>query len=722
MAFIYRLFAFFLVALVTLSASLGLAAETLADKLLKELGKNPSQAALLKAIKKHAPKGYKEVTPEEVLLPAEYTKILYGAKYAEFFETAQKTNPFLNPEAGALGFQNSNEVKEMVAWPYSPAQGRAFLVPSFVVPMDELQIGNVIAQKDIDPKILEQIIAKDGKGIAVRVWVHPGDVDAYEEFFTGPKGRNGQKGVPKGGYGIEWDYVGIAFNGPRSLAMIDANNPELGVIQPKVNLHQKLEGSLRIISPEKAARSVMATRLLLENTTEAASKKWGFTFMPEVIAHSLAYTVRSNVVRDLSPVVEIRGGRWVYAYSIFAPPAGGSVDDIIAFNMIKRNASKAEFEKFAKKVFSMMARPYAYNALVTGNLFEWHTANFLYKLGAGDKIADMVMLQDMEALRWHARIAIGNGFTAQSLQHMAEPFANTKYANAHGGNWDTVEAKGKEAEYQKNPFVTEEYSWRVVGTKVSESPKDQTTINNFYGFSTIVDMARAFGINVLKLRLTNEEVEMWMHEVMAEAANEVLRTELKIPKSVIPDVTPEQLKYEVAQNLIIEKGSYGEVVLRGIDKVRENVEKNGGLARVTRQIVELNDSKITREMAVPEIQEILAKEVDRLVGGTMQRSTRSAMFGNPLSLTGRNPNYYLFLPEARIIAGYDNKGWVGYVSLQHDATTGTQNLFKAIAKATGDKKVKAIQAVVCKASMGGGAKGVIERGFTFGDKPKEKLK
>ena len=673
----------------------------LAETLKEKLGARPSKIELVRALNRNLPKDL-DLNPEDLLLPPEYTQVIFGGHLSRFIETAQKTNPFLNEEAGNLGYMTSNQIEDLIEWPYSPLHGQAFLMPRFEIPTDDVQIGHVIAKQDISPDLLKQMIRKDSRGKTFySFWVHPDDLDSYEEFFNG-----GAKGVPKRGYGIHWDTVGIAFNGPRSMMVQSLSNVNLPPFVVKVNLHRKLEGSTRIIEPHKAARSVLATRLLLENTTPYQRAKWGFDFMPEVGAASLPYRKSSNVVRDTSI---LSGSRYVYAYSIFSPVIGGGKSDTIAYQLMNGRPTPAKFEKLAREVFALMAKPFAYNALVTGLNFEWHSANWLVSIRNG-KLGDKVILQDMEALRFDPQVSIWNGGTARSLQatglakvgsvdrvaDVSSPWFLTKYANAIGGSWESREIRGRDVELVAPEFLADEYLWRVRGFKDSKdsAPSNRDTM---WGFSTIVDVARNYGQRVLGYKLKNSQVERWMDEEMAKAFNQVLREELKIPASVIPDVTVKQMKREAELTVEYEAFSYEVRASRGIENVADKIHAEGGITRALWQLKEYLSSQFTEEDAIPEIQNILAKEGDRLTD--LRRNTRKDWY----SLVDQQKSgkiYLLLHADARVIEVRDADGWLGFISLQPDSNPKTQKLLSEARPYLKTKSRGVLNLSSCKGTLG----------------------
>lgn len=651
-------------------------AKTLAEVLREKLGAHPSRAELIRELRKHMPNGT-EVSPEDAILPKEYTNILFGKKLADYIHMAQDTNPFLHPEAHDYGFMVSNEVEDFASWEYSPTTGATFLVPRFEIPADMLQIGHFSDASEMTPNIDKHMIhndAKTGKQL-VSFWVHPDDPSAYDDFING-----GAKNTPPDGYGVKWDYVGIAPNGPRSLLLVSLKNPDLPPIMVKVNLHRKLEGSSRVIPPHKAARSVLATRLWQENVSLAAKKKYGFDFMPEIGAWTLPYAKRSNVVRDPSLLTK-KNTRYVYAYSAFSPAGSVSTKDILAVKWLGQNPTKEKFKKIARHVFRLMARPFAYHALVTGLNFEWHSANWAIEAtdaGPGDS----VLLQDMEALRYDPQIGIWNGGTATSMQAIEQPWLMAKYSNAIGGNEELMEVGEKEVWITAPEFLADEYLWRVRGIKETKSPSEPTTINNLWGYSTIVDVVRNFGVGVMKFRLTNEEVERWMDEEMSGAFNEILRKELKISKDIIPDVTAEQMLAEVTLMKDYEAASYGIKLTSKTEQIYDLIHKEGGITRALWQVRKYLDSKITKEAATPKLQEILAAEADRV--SAFRRNTRK----NWYDITNLKNKYFLFHENARIIEVRNSDGWLGFFSLEHDGSSGTIRFFSEFKKIMGRMPAK----------------------------------
>lgn len=684
-------------------------AQTLAEKLQAELGKNPTRAELCRALKKHLPKN-EDYKAEDILLPKEYTDILFGEKLGNFISTAQDTNPFLHEEAHDSGFMVSADIEEMTAWPYSPIHGQSFLIPRFMVPAKRMQIGHFSDEEnistDIEKHIFDGYASRDQK---ISFWMHPEDLKIYLNFLDG-----GAKGAPKNGYGIQWDYVGIAPNGPRSLMMIDLNHPDRDPIWVKVNLHKQLEGSTRLIPTHKATRSVLATRLLEENVTDYQQKKWGFYFMPEVGAWSLPYTERSNVVRDMS-LVTMRGRNYVYAYTPFSPVGVEDKSEILAVKWLGPRPTKKKLETLARQVFALMAKPFAYNALVTGLNFEWHTANWMLPV-TEDGPGDHVVLQDMEALRYDAQIAIWNGGTAKSLQTVNQPWMHAKYSNAHGGRWAWYENENRKDEgfwLEEPEFLGDEYIWRVRGLKETEDPREATTTYNMYGYSTIVDVVRNFGIHVMGFDLSNEEVERWMDEEMAKAFNFVLREELKIPAEVIPDVTGKQVLREVLLMKDYERLEHGDGFPRGVENVREKIHTEGGLVRALWQVRELRNHSLKKKHADRRLQKILAAEAQRL--SLLQRNTRKDWY----DLTASSENlYFLLHEEARIIEVRDTDGWLGFFSLEHDGAPNTIKLYQEIHRITGQwpAGMNNRRLSTCRELLE--SSDVLERDAPFGDRAK----
>ena len=694
--------------LIALSFSSWASAMPLAKKLMRDLGANPTRIELIEALKRYQPQTT-EVSAEDLLLPKEYTEILFGKKIGQFIEVAQNTNPFLHPEAADYGFMVSAEIEDLTAWPYSPIHGQAFYVPRFMIPAHRLQVGNFDEREEITPEIRQHIF--DGEPSVrkqkMSFWVHPDDLDVYEDFIKG-----GASGVPKKGFGFDFRFVGIAPNGPRSLMMIDIEHPERGPIWVKVNLHRNLEGSTRLIPPHKAARSVLATRLFEENVSQADQKRWGFRYMPEVAAWSLPFTERSNVVRDMS-ILEGRNSNYVYAYSAFSPTGVESEKDILAVKWLGRNPTKAKFEKLARKVFALMARPFAFNALVTGLNFEWHSAN--WAIAVTDKgPGDHVVLQDMEALRYDSQISIWNGGSARSLQAFHQPWLLAKYSNAHGGSWTWQESnRRKDGGYwlEEPEFLGDEYIWRVRGLKETKSSKEPTTVDNIWGYSTIVDVVRNFGIGVMGFRLSNAEVERWMDEEMANAFNEVLRKELHFTEEQVPDVTAPQILREVLLMRDYEKVHYELGQPGGVEHVRKNIHEDGGLVRALWQVRQLRDKAITKKQADPEIQKLLAREADRL--SEIRRNTRK----NWYDLTDKDEGFYfLFHEESRLIEARDKDGWIGFFALEPDGAKKTIKFFKAFKEIKGRYPADATKGSVrhCKELLE--SEDVTRRGYSFGDK------
>lgn len=686
-------------------------AESLADKLRKELGSKPSRANLIKVLKKNLPEGT-EISPEDVLMPKEYMKILFGSRYAEFIQIAQDTNPFLHKEANESGFMVSQEVDELDKWPFNPIKGEPFLVPRFLQPAEKVQIGHLADASEISEDIAKHmLVAKSvSKPQQINFWIHPDDPTAYDDFVYG--GKSGKpKGVPAKGYGIEWDYVGVAFNGPRSLLMISLNNPDLDPILVKVNLHRKLEGSTRIIPPHKAARSVLATRLLQDNMTPSLNRKWGFDFLPEVGAWSLGFSKRSNVVRDPALFVKSNKAKYVYAYSPFSPTGVESVEDILAVKWLGRNPTKAKFEKLARKIFRLMARPFAYHALVTGLNFEWHSANWLIAYDDNGPL-DHVLLQDMEALRFDAQIGIWNGGNASALQTVSQPWLLAKYSNALGGNWESVTKGERTVDYRAPEFLADEYLWRVRGLKDTKSAKEPTTKDNLWGYSTIVDVARNFGVGVMGYKLTNAEVERWMDEEMADAFNDVLRNELQITEDEVASVTAEQMLREVKLTKDYETASFGIGIPRGIETVHERIHKEGGITRVLWQVRNILDAEIASMRAKPELQELLAAEAQRL--RLLKRNTR--INWNEIESTNDNQRL-LFHEKSRVIElRNDADGWLGFFALEPDGSPGTIEFMKNFKSITGRYPKTATTASLSTCRKLLSSTDVKKRGFSFGDR------
>ncbi len=636
---------------------------TLAEILHIKLGANPERAELIAELRRLRPHGLHNAN-SQIILPPEYTRILFTPKFSRFIDRAQSTNPFLHPESRDYGFMVSNEVEEMAAWDYSPTTGAAFYVPNFKLPADAVQIGHISERAKIHPRVLKHILRRENGQYVMNFWFHPDDPLAYSDFVEG-----GAKNAPPDGYGVEWNYIGIAPNGPRSLLMINLDDPSAPPVWVKVNLHRKLEGSSRIIEPHKAARSILATRLFQENVSEYKQRKYGLRFLPEVAAVSLPYSRRSNVVRDAKPVGR-RGVNYVYAYSMFSPAGAASKEEILATQLMGPNPNKTKLEKLARQIFRLMARPFAYNALVTGLNFEWHSANWMIPIKNG-QIGDHILLQDMEALRYDPQIGIWSGGTARSMQAMTEPWKMAKYSNALGGNWEYLQVGSESVELQAPEFLSDEYLWRVRGLKDSKDPKDPTTIDNIWGYSTVVDVVRNYGIGVLGLELTNAEVERWMDEEMASAFNWVLREVVKVDASVIPDVTADQILREVMLTKDYESASYGISIEPDVENVRAKIHAEGGLSRALVQLRRYLRDKKTYADADIDLQKLLSQEAERLT--QLRRNTTKSNWYN------LNPKpdqqYFLFHEDARIIEFRDKDGWAGFFSLEPDGSKGSRAFF-----------------------------------------------
>lgn len=677
---------------------------TLTEILQIKLGPNPKRADLIAELRRLRPQGLHNAD-SQLLLPPEYTRILFTPKFARFIDRAQSTNPFLHPESRESGFMVSNEVEEMAAWDYSPTTGRAFFIPNFKIPADAVQIGHMSELAKIHPKVLRHVLRRENGQYVMNFWFHPDDPLAYSDFVEG-----GAKSAPKEGYGVEWNYIGIAPNGPRSLLMINLDDPSAPPVWVKVNLHRKLEGSSRIIEPHKAARSILATRLFQENLSEYRQRRYGLRFLPEVAAVSLPYSRRSNVVRDAKPVGR-RGVNYVYAYSMFSPAGSATKEDILASQLIGPNPTKAKLETLARQIFRLMARPFAYNALVTGLNFEWHSANWMIPIKDG-QVGDHVLLQDMEALRYDPQIAIWSGGTARSLQAMHEPWKMAKYSNALGGNWEELTVGDKSVELQAPEFLSDEYLWRVRGLKDSKDPKEPTTIENIWGYSTVVDVVRNYGIGVLGFDLTNEEVERWMDEEMAAAFNYTLREIVKVDASIVPDVTADQILREVMLTKDYESASYGISIEPDVENVRAKIHAEGGLTRALVQLRRHLRDKKTYADADVNLQNLFSQEAERL--SSLRRNTTKSNWYN---LDPKpNDQYFLFHEEARIIEFRDRDGWAGFFSLEPDGSAGTRAFFAAYKELNGVLPAKLTGKEISRCEQLLESPNVARRNATFGSK------
>lgn len=677
-------------------------AVNLSEVLMRKLGKSPSRADLIRELKKHLPVGA-EVIPEEIIIPSEYVRILYGKKYTEYIDMAQDTNPFLHAESREYGFMVSNELDDFASWEFSPTTGSAFLVPRFEIPSELLQIGYFSDYKKIAPDHIKHMIRRDAKGRQyISFWIHPDDPSAYDDFILG-----GAKNTPKKGYGVMWDYIGIAPNGPRSLLLISLKNPELDPIMVKVNLHKKLEGSVRIIQPQKAARSVLATRLWQDNISPNIAEKYGMHFMPEIAAWTLPYAKRSNVVRDPKQLAK-RNDKYVYAYSAFSPVGVSHKNEILAVKWLGTNPTKEKFEQLARKVFRLMSRPFAYNALVSGLNFEWHSANWALSVtdsGPGDH----VLLQDMEALRYDPQVAVWGGGNARALQSVDQPWILAKYSSAIGGNWEWIGPHEKELAIQSPAFLAEEYIWRVRGLKDSKSVHEPTSSLNMWGYSTVVDVVRNFGANYMNFDLTNEEVERWMDEEMADAFNEVLRNELKISEDIVPSVTAEQNLREVMLMKTYFEGVTGAKITKATEKVYDQILVEGGITRALNQYREYLSAKIIEDNAISELQELLADEAERL--SAERRNTRKQW-----SDLDSKKLFFIFHEKSRIIEVRDNEEWLGFFSLEHDGSPATIRFYKQYKKIMGNFPANLEQKYLKTCTQLLRSKNILRRNAGFGDR------
>lgn len=679
-------------------------AQSLADKIARDLPAKPSQSELIKYLLKSAPKGV-DVEPEQVLIPKQYIPILFGKKVAEFTTMAQLSNSFMNPEAGELGFMNTDEIEFMNDWPFNPLEGNAFLIGHMVAPANKMQIG--YTTEEVPTKIAMQISGKTKSGATnVLFFIHPDHPEKYEEYVNG-----GAKNVPAKGWGIKWTHVGVLPSGPRSVLMLDLENPKGALVETKVNLHLTMDSGLRLIVPEKASRSVLATQLYADNASQKNQKDWGFRYLPEVMSVSLPYSHKSNVYRDPSLLFNQKDVDYVYAYSLFSPIKGKDIKESLAMKWLSPRPTKAKFEKLARKTFAMMARPFAYHVLVKGLYFEWHSANFLYALRDGE-LSDHIVVKDMEAIRADLMLMVRNGGDASSLQNYNDPFRMAKFTDAMGGNWESHTVEGKTYELQSPGFLAKQYLLHIRGKKESRSPKVQTTEDNTWGFSNIVDQARAFGIGALDLKLTNAEVEKWMDEEMAAAFEDVLRNELKISKADIPEVTVKQVQREIqlARGYSAVKWGVPEAIPADVEQVFEKMQTQGGLVRAVVQLRQHYDQAITRSDADPALQDLLRDEAERLT--SLRRNTRKEW--SNLS-SPRAGYYFLFHEISRLIEVRDDSGWVGFFSMETDGSKGSAQFFENFKKIKGRYPKSTSKAKIKSCEDLLNSKDIFERG-SFGER------
>lgn len=305
---------------------------------------------------------------------------------------------------------------------FGPASKKPFLVPYIPIPEEDMDFAHLSDYASEETKKFVTV-QKNGKRI-FRAFIHPNYPENYQELIEK--------------YGIVYHHIGITTSSPRSLVVIDPDNPNM-VHWVKPSLPKKIDGSVRLNIDTKLRRAVIMSEALAKIPLESR-KQYGVDFMTEPASLQFPGKKFGTIFREVNPELMYpgRGKKWIPA---FALNASGSSGKPIIQEMVEKSGKPAE-EFIRESIIRPFLKSYLALALEEGLPGEFHTQNFYYELNSRGLPTGRFIFKDNDGFRFDVELAMRKKRGLSYLSKFDRPFYWAKFSNALGTGGEGVQFLG----------------------------------------------------------------------------------------------------------------------------------------------------------------------------------------------------------------------------------------------------------------------------------------
>lgn len=305
---------------------------------------------------------------------------------------------------------------------YGPSSKKPFMVPYIPIPEEDFEFAYVSDFAEEDTKNFIKT-KQNGKTI-YRAFIHPNYPENFEELIAK--------------YGIVYHYVGVTTSSPRSLIVIDPDDPSK-VHWVKPSLPKKIDGSVRLNIDTKLRRAVIMSEALA-SIPKASRTQYGVDFMIEPGSLQFPGKQFGTIFREVNhELVNPAAGRsWMPAFALNAPgPSGKTVLE----DMIEKSDRPAK-DFISESIVRPFLRSYLSLALMEGLPGEFHTQNFYYELDEKGLPTGKFIFKDNDGFRFDVELAMRKNRGMGYLSKFQKPFYWAKFSNALGTGGEGVQFLG----------------------------------------------------------------------------------------------------------------------------------------------------------------------------------------------------------------------------------------------------------------------------------------
>lgn len=305
---------------------------------------------------------------------------------------------------------------------FGPASKKPFIVPYIPIPEEDMDFSHLSDYASDDTKKFV-VTEKNGKRV-FRAFIHPNYPENYQELIEK--------------YGIVYHHVGITTSSPRSLVVIDPDNPSV-VHWVKPSLPKKIDGSVRLNIDTKLRRAVIMSEALAKISLESR-KNYGVDFMTEPASLQFPGKKFGTIFREVNTELMYpgRGKKWIPAFALNAPGPSGKP---IIQEMVKKSGKPAE-EFIQESIIRPFLKSYLALALHEGLPGEFHTQNFYYELNSRGLPTGRFIFKDNDGFRFDVELAMRKKRGLKYLSKFDRPFYWAKFSNALGKGGEGVQFLG----------------------------------------------------------------------------------------------------------------------------------------------------------------------------------------------------------------------------------------------------------------------------------------
>lgn len=305
---------------------------------------------------------------------------------------------------------------------FGPSSKKPFMVPYIPIPEEDMDFAHLSDYASDDTK--KFVVTEENGKRVFRAFIHPNYPENYEALI--------QK------YGIVYHHVGITTSSPRSLVVIDPDNPSV-VHWVKPSLPKKIDGSVRLNIDTKLRRAVIMSEALAKIPLKAR-KDYGVDFMTEPASLQFPGKKFGTIFREVNTELMYpgRGKKWIPAFALNAPGASGKP---IIQEMVEKSGKPAE-EFIQESIIRPFLKSYLALALHEGLPGEFHTQNFYYELDSKGLPTGRFIFKDNDGFRFDVELAMRKKRGLEYLSKFDRPFYWAKFSNALGTGGEGVQFLG----------------------------------------------------------------------------------------------------------------------------------------------------------------------------------------------------------------------------------------------------------------------------------------